>query len=941
MLSISQLFVIRFVSTLISVSLSEPTLIAALVGLVALAIFLIIGVMRRRALNDYADKRYNAFFNSNPLPAWIVDPSTGKIEAANDSALVKYGFSREDFLKKTLSDLNAAPAVKGEKRLGEYESPVEFTHLTRNGDEILVTLHSEDLILNGKPARLVYALDTTEKSRAAEALRRSEERILRLFDTSPVAVLLIRLEGQKIVDVNKAFTELTGWPADRVRGRTAADCGLYSDDVSHFFVDQLKAQGSLADVEIEIHGLDGDLRNVIAGASPFEIQGEPHCILTLFDITERRRAHDLSRESDERLRIVTENARVGLVIIDRELKYTFVNAAYAEIFDSYPEEILGHAVEKIHGRNYNEQIQHRLERAFAGERVSFELHRRTPLRERYYAVRFEPTFTGNDVSFVVEVTTEITEKYESELARQASEERYHTLFEYAPDGILIADPESNYVDANQTMCRMLGYDRSELVGMHATDILVPREIPHIGEELGGLNVDLDFYRDWQFRRKDGSVFPGEVIANRMPDGNTLTVVRDVSDRKHLEGQLLQAQKMEAIGVLAGGIAHDFNNVLNAIIGFSDLSLEKTAPEDPRYQYLEQIKFAGERATALTRKILAFGRKQILTPQIHNLNNSIGGMEPLLKHLIKENVEFSLDLDPKLGNIKSDPGQIEQVIMNLVVNAHDAMPNGGKVKIATRNIDLPRDAEGDEIGITPGRYVKMSVSDTGTGMDQETRRRLFEPFFTTKAIGKGTGLGLSIAYGIVKQSDGDIRVASEPGKGSVFSIYLPIVERDVSLTPVKLGEKREPRSFRETILLVEDDNAVRNFVFQVLVEKGCKVLEAESGAAALAIARVHSGPIHLLLTDVIMPQMDGLELRNRLVEFRPEVPVLFMSGYTDETIPLDEFSRIDAAFIEKPFTAEALMAKIGEVFSKSRDLLELSETKNVREIISTAASGKSN
>jgi signal transduction histidine kinase len=381
--------------------------------------------------------------------------------------------------------------------------------------------------------------------------------------------------------------------------------------------------------------------------------------------------------------------------------------------------------------------------------------------------------------------------------------------------------------------------------------------------------------------------------------------------KQRDEQLRQAQKMEAIGNLAGGIAHDFNNLLTVITGYSELVLKKIPETDPQRRKLEEIKKAGDRAAALTQQLLAFSRRQILQPKIVDLNGIISAMGSMLQRLVGEDVQVNIALAPDLGRVKADPGQLEQVIMNLVVNARDAMPSGGKVTIETVNVDrVPVFSSRADLN-KKRPYIMLAVSDTGTGMDAATRARIFEPYFTTKAAGKGTGLGLSTVYGIVKQSDGEILVYSEPGHGATFKIYLPREDR----VAADIGAATPAESLpvgTETILLVEDEPGVRAFAGEALRMQGYTILEAKHGIDAQVLSTQHPSPIHLLLTDVVMPQMNGREVAERLLSQRPGLKVLYMSGYAEQAVINRGIMDSGFAFLQKPFTQPALVSKVREV-----------------------------
>ena len=381
-------------------------------------------------------------------------------------------------------------------------------------------------------------------------------------------------------------------------------------------------------------------------------------------------------------------------------------------------------------------------------------------------------------------------------------------------------------------------------------------------------------------------------------------------------QLRQSQKMEAVGQLAGGVAHDFNNLLTIILGYSDvLSETPDASPDQRREMLSEIHQAAEKAAHLTRQLLAFSRKQVLEPKVMNLNDAVASIEKMLRRLIGEDITIHTDLASDLRQVSADPGQIEQVIMNLVVNARDAMPNGGDISIKTENVELDERYAATHADVKPGSYVMLAISDTGSGMDEATRQRIFEPFFTTKGVGKGTGLGLATVYGIVKQSGGHIWVYSELGQGTVFKLYFPTVDAPTEAAPSRASQQRALRG-NETILLVEDEQGVRALAKNVLEMYGYRVLEAKDPLEAIQVSRSHKEAIDLLLTDVVMPQMNGKRLSEVLVPERPNMKVLFMSGYTDDTVTRQRILEPGACFLQKPFTPTALAAKLRSALQKA-------------------------
>jgi len=414
-------------------------------------------------------------------------------------------------------------------------------------------------------------------------------------------------------------------------------------------------------------------------------------------------------------------------------------------------------------------------------------------------------------------------------------------------------------------------------------------------------------------RKDGRAFPIELSLARWETrrGSFLTVIiRDITERRQLEEQFRQAQKMESIGRLAGGLAHDFNNLLTVIGGHADLLHGRLQPEDPLHRRIGLIQEAAEHAADLTKQLLAFSRKQVLAPQVLDLNAVVIEIEPMLRRLIGEDIDLVTAPARGLGNVKADPTQIKQILLNLAVNAQDAMPQGGKLTIETENVELDQHYARLHPDVASGTYVMLAVTDTGSGMDEETRSRIFEPFFTTKAPGMGTGLGLATVYGIVKQSSGAISVYSEPGLGTAFKVYLPRVLEPADA--VATARPAGPRGGSETVLLVEDNEMVRTLTCEILKRQGYTVVEARHGADALDLARRYHGPIHLLLTDVVMPEMSGPELVSRLAPIRPQMKIIYMSGYTADAIDHQGMLDEGIEFLPKPIGLDTLVRKLREV-----------------------------
>jgi two-component system cell cycle sensor histidine kinase/response regulator CckA len=489
--------------------------------------------------------------------------------------------------------------------------------------------------------------------------------------------------------------------------------------------------------------------------------------------------------------------------------------------------------------------------------------------------------------------------------------------EQATDAIVITDPNGAIVYVNPAFERVTGYTSAEVLGSNPRILKSGQNPVGLYEEMWTTLARGDVWSGTLVnKRKDGTLFEEEMTISPVRNGggrlvNYVAVKRDITRERQLEDQLRQAQKMEAIGRLAGGVAHDFNNLLGIIMGYSEMLLDSLSTEDPRRGQAEQVRKAGDRAARLTRQLLAFSRKQVLEPRILDLNITLTETEKLLHRLIGEDIELIIRPGAGLGCVKADPGQLEQVVMNLVVNSRDAMPRGGRLVLETANVDLDEAYAGRRPDVKPGPYVMLAVTDTGAGIPPECREHIFEPFFTTKESGKGTGLGLATVYGIVNQSGGHIWVYSEVGRGTTFKIYLPRVGSEGKELPREPGRRDSPRG-HETILIVEDSGSLRALTRGVLESCGYKVLEARDPEHAQAVFAAHKGPIHLLLSDVVLPGISGRELAHILLPQCPSMKVLYMSGYPDEAISQHGVLEPGLSFLQKPFRPVELTCKVREV-----------------------------
>ncbi len=632
------------------------------------------------------------------------------------------------------------------------------------------------------------------------------------------------------------------------------------------------------------------------------------------------------KESEEKYRRMIETAMEGVWRVDAEGNTIFVNQRMADMLGYSVGEMVGAHLFSFMDEDERAVAAPKIERHRQGVALRYEIRFRRKDGSRLSAIlSIKPVFDDDgQYAGALAMITDIGERVQAEESLRETEKKYRSIFENAVEGIFQTTPRGRFLTANPAMARIFGYDTAEELMAATTDIEEQhyldaerrREFKQIMEREGFVQGF-----DIQLRRRDGShIWVSESArAVRDESGNVLYYegsIEDITGRKHLEEQLFQSQKMEAVGSLAGGIAHDFNNLLTVILGYSRLSLESLEEADPLYSNMEEIRKAAERASMLTIQLLAFSRRQVLQPRVLDLNAVITDIEKMLKRLIGEDVELITRLEPNLKPVKADLGQIGQVIVNLAANARAAMHEGGSLIVETANVELDEEYARRHVELQPGSYIRLSVSDTGTGMDAATRSRIFEPFFTTKEQGKGTGLGLSTVYGIVKQSGGHIWVYSEPGQGTTMKIYLPHAEESTEISAAEDHSVALPRG-SETILLVEDEDAVRGLAQLLLEESGYQVLEAANGGEAMLICEQHQGPIHLIITDIVMPRMSGPELVRRLVSIRPDIKALFMSGYTDDTIVHRGILDEGVAFLQKPFTFESLTRKVRELLDSSK------------------------
>ncbi len=623
-------------------------------------------------------------------------------------------------------------------------------------------------------------------------------------------------------------------------------------------------------------------------------------------------------ETVRRQALAMDSAADGISILDADGKHIYVNAAFARMLGhESTETMMGVHWQKLYDPGDIKLLQEQVRQSLAAEgKWSGQINLR---RRDETVIPVEMAITTLANGFIACIGHDITLRKQAERARAEAENKYRTLVEQVAAISYIAELglQAEWLYVSPQIEAITGYTQEEwLAGSRDWLRHIPKEDHATIEAAEAASLRGErFQAEYRIVRKDGAVIWVSDTAVVVPGSDSHPVMEgiivDITERKLLENQLQQSRRMEAVGRLAGGIAHDFNNLLTIIKGYAELALQRTGIQPELRADVMQIDNASERASMLIRQLLAFSRRQVLQPKVIDLNAIVLGLDKLLARLMGEHIEMVTRCGANVGNVKADPAQVEQVIMNLVVNARDAMPKGGRLTVETFNVDLDSTYARDHVSVKPGAYVMLAVSDTGMGMSPETVAHIFEPFFTTKESGQGTGLGLSTVYGIVKQSGGYIWVYSEPGKGTTFKVYLP---RVTELAESKTGAVQPPGAGKgsETILLVEDEEAVRELASRILSAKGYSVVVAKSTQEAEQLATKHAGEIHLLLTDIIMPGTSGRELARRITERHPRTRVLYMSGYTDNVLAQGGVLEAGLSFLQKPFTPGALVQKVRDV-----------------------------
>jgi two-component system, cell cycle sensor histidine kinase and response regulator CckA len=629
-------------------------------------------------------------------------------------------------------------------------------------------------------------------------------------------------------------------------------------------------------------------------------------------------------ESEAKAKSILETAVDGIVIISSRGIIESFNPAAERIFGWKAREVIGQNVSILMPQPHRSRHDHYIQSYLRTGRNKIIGIGRETLAQRKDGSTFPIELAVSEVklddrSIFTGIVRDITDRRQSASALKVSEERFRILVETMSDGLAVQDAQGHIIYVNPRFCEILGYERHCLIGRLVAELMdIGSRIVFQNELKDRQTHDGDMV-ELSLEKDDGEKIAVRVSAKALVGSEgavmgSFLVITDITQIKKLQRQLIHSQKMEAVGRLAGGVAHDFNNLLMIIRGYADLVLAGLNKNHPHYNHILQIDQAGKRAEALTRQLLAFSRKQVLQPKVLSLLTTIPGIEQMLLRLIGENITLELKLEESTGLIKADEGQIEQVLFNLVVNARDAMPDGGTLTIESRNVQLDGMYSRMESDIPAGSYVVLTVTDTGIGMDQNTLSQIFEPFFTTKPKGHGTGLGLSTAYGIIKQSGGEITAYSDPGRGTCFKIHLPRIDSALGVQPS--GETGPPPACgHETILIVEDEDHVREMIVEALSRCGYRMLSAPDGPTALARYAHGAMQVDLVVTDVMMPKMNGKEFARQFILEQPQAKILYMSGYTDDVILEHGELKPDTQFIHKPFTQGDLIRKILEIMGE--------------------------
>jgi len=775
--------------------------------------------------------------------------------------------------------------------------------------------------------------EVAQRQAVEETHQIQNDRFRKIFENADEGILYLRKSGE-IIEANQKLEEVSGYSRKELVGTNFFSHAMFpaetSEKVERFFRRVMHQNGNADDNAfvdhlkgIELVQKNGNQILVEASAAVMQQNGDSveGILATLRDVTDRE-------DVELRLALHTvalEATSSGIMITDVEGRILWVNPALTELTNYTAEELIGNTPRMFKsGKHANAFYREMWDTILSGETWERELINRRKDGTLYPEEQCITPVRGADgtITHFISIKEDITERIEAEDALHSSEHDFRDIFEQMHDGVFRATADGEIVLVNSAFIEMLSYPSvNDVIGANLLEdsFFTGESLKALKEKLANHEALQNFQATMR-TRKEKEILVRLNIHKRQDNNGGLRyyegTIEDITEQNALKQQLIQAQKMEAIGQLAGGVAHDFNNLLTVIKGYSQLLLAEISFDQDHeyYNNLMQIDSAAKRAESLTRQLLAFSRRQILEPKILDLNDIIQNLEKMLRRLIEEDIELTIKFGSELGGIKADSGQVEQVIINMVVNARDAMPEGGKLVVETGNTVVSKNSDGVKRGVKPGAYVRLSITDNGIGMDEEVQSKIFDPFFTTKEKGKGTGLGLATVYGIIQQNGGYILVDSTPGIGTTFDIYLPLVSEEAT-DDIAQSRKEQKLEGTETILVVEDESELRKVIVETLEMYGYTVLEAIHSANGLSISREYDGQIDLLLTDVVMPEINGKELATRITSERPDITVLYMSGYTDDVIAQYDIIKKGVRFLQKPFTPMDLGYKIRSVLEE--------------------------
>ncbi len=867
-------------------------------------------------------------FNANPLPMLVSDLKSGILLDVNQRCLDSLGYQREEMIGHSVEEIGSwADNKQRESLLKELQEKGSIKDYvlqikTKSGELRDVLWSAEKIIFRGESVLLSLVYDYTEHRKTEKTLQESEEKFALAFDASPDALNINRLEDGKFIEVNQGYLKWSGYTREEIVGKTSQEINLWHDHSDREeLVRILQKTGHCENLEAKFCRKDGTVTDGLMSARLLTINNTAHIISITRNMDALKKVEQEHYRQKVLFETIFNSLTDGVLVTDVDRVIQTANEGVLRTFGYLPQELVGKSAELLYAKreifdsvgeklftvdaDKNEnlhiaQYKHRSGRLFSGETFGTKLFNN------------KNEWIGN-----LGIMRDVSERERDQKERLGLK----TAIEQANDVVVITDYLGNITYVNPAFEKVTGYLKSEVVG-HNPRILKSgqHEEKFYKEFWKTITSGEIFFGRMVNKRKDGTCYTEEVTVSPIVDNlgaisSYIAIKRDITDQLLLESQLQQAQKMESVGRLTGGVAHDFNNILGVILGYAGMALRNTDPEDKLYNDLSIIYDAASRSAEIVRQLLMFSRQQTVVPQIIDLNGAVEGMLKMLRRLIGEDIELSWKPYPGVLPIKIDPSQVDQILANLCVNARDAIRGNGKLSITTEKVVFDRRTQKSPIPFTSGgEFAQLLVSDDGDGIDTAEVDKIFEPFFTTKEVGQGTGLGLSTVYGIVQQNEGDISVASRKGEGSCFTISLPLsdsplsLQKDGGLALVNEGQN-------ETVLLVEDDLTLLEMTRRMLEKTGYNVLPANGGGEALRLARKNDVKIDLLLTDVVMPEMNGKELSDQMMKIIPEIKILFMSGYTSNVLGHNGVLDEGLCFVSKPFSRKNLSDKIREMLDE--------------------------